>query len=62
MRLLYLKKILHEDEESQLLKFFLLQLEFPTKGDWASTILVDLKELGISKSLEEIKLMKKQPV
>ena len=57
MRLLYLKKILHEDEDSQLLKFFQLQLEFPTKGDWASTSLADLKELNISKSLEEIKLM-----
>ena len=57
MRLLYLKKILHEDEDSQLLKFFQLQLEFPTKGDWASTSLADLKELNISNSLEEIKLM-----
>ena len=57
MRLLYLKKILHEDEDSQLLKFFQLQVKFPTKGDWASTSLADLKELNISKSLEEIKLM-----
>ena len=29
---------------------------FP-KGDWASTSLVDLKELRISKSLEEMKLI-----
>ena len=33
MRLLYLKKILHENEESLLFKFFKLQLELPTKGD-----------------------------
>ena len=58
MRLLYLKKILHENEESLLFKFFKLQLELPTKGDWASTIIEDLKELGISESLEQIKLMK----
>ena len=42
---------------SQLLKFFLLQLEFPTKGNWASASLVDLIELRIYKCLEDIKLM-----
>ena len=57
MRLLYLKKILHENEESLLFKFFKLQLELPTKGDWASTCIQDLKELGISESLDQIKLM-----
>ena len=44
MRLLYLKKLFHEDENSQFLKLFLLQLEFLTRGIWASTIMVDLKE------------------
>ena len=57
MRLLFLKKILHEDGESLLSRFFYLQLESPTKGDWGSTCTKDLKELHISKSLEEIKLM-----
>ena len=57
MRLLFLKKILHEDEESLLKRFFYLQLESPTKGDWGSTCNKDLKELNISESLEEIKIM-----
>ena len=47
MRLLYLKKILHKNEENLLFKFFKLQLELPTKEDWASTCIQDLKELGI---------------
>ena len=59
MRLLYLKYILEEDESSLLSKFFKLQLEFPTKGDWASTCKNDLKELEIQESLEEIRLMTK---
>ena len=56
---LYLKYILEEDESSLLSKFFKLQLEFPTKGDWASTCKNDLKELEIQESLEEIRLMTK---
>ena len=59
MRLLYLKYILEEEDTSLLSKFFKLQLEFPTKGDWASTCLNDLKELNIHNSLEEIKFMSK---
>ena len=59
MRLLYLKYILEEDDTSLLSKFFKLQLEFPTKGDWATTCMNDLKELNILNSLEEIKLMSK---
>ena len=59
MRLLYLKYILEEDDSSLLNKFFKLQLDFPTKGDWASTCMNDMKELNIHKSLEEIKLMSK---
>ena len=55
MRLLFLQYILQQDEESLLKRFFLLQLELPTKGDWASTCLKDLKELKIDLSLEDIK-------
>ena len=43
MRLLYLKYILHEEETSLLYKFFNLQLDMPTKGDWVSTCLNDPK-------------------
>ena len=45
MRMLYLKYLLHEKQTSLLYKFFTLQLEQPTKGDWGSTCLNDLKEL-----------------
>ena len=58
MRLLFLKQILHEDEESLTYKVFKLQLEYPTRGDWASSCLTDLQELKVEKSLSQIKLMK----
>ena len=59
MRLLYLKYILEENEESLLRKFLQLQMEEPTKGDWASTCLEDLQQLEIVESLDEIKKMSK---
>ena len=59
MRMLYLKYILHEKQTSLLYKFFTLQLEQPTKGDWVSTCMEDLKELRISQTFDEIKLMSK---
>ena len=57
MRCLYLKYILSQDEDSLLFKFFKLQEEQSSKGDWVSTVLADLKELRIEKSLDEIKQM-----
>ena len=60
MRLLYLKYILLQDEESLISKFLQLQLEQPTKGDWASTCLYDLKELQMNLTLEDIKLISEQ--
>ena len=59
LRLLYLKYILDQNEDSKLKKFFNLQLEKPSRGDWASTCLNDLKELELEYSLEEIRLMTK---
>ena len=59
IRLLYLKYILEQDEESKLKKFFNLQIEKPSRGDWASTCLNDLKQLNLTLSMEEIKLMSK---
>ena len=57
MKLLYLKHILSENEGSMIRKFFHLQLEMPTKGDWASSCLKDIKDLNLSISLKEIQLM-----
>ena len=51
--------ILQETSESRIQKFFLLQLKEPTRGDWASSCLKDLKDLEIKISLEEIKILTK---
>ena len=59
MRLLFFKYILQQSEESVLKKFFNLQFEQKTKGDWVSTCLNDLKDLGVNETLEEIKNMNK---
>ena len=60
LRLLYLKNILQQDPSSMLFKFFQLQVENPTKGDWVSACLKDLKDLRINESFEEIKKMSKE--
>ena len=36
-----------------------LQIENPTRGDWASTCKKDLKELNLNFSLDDIKYMSK---
>ena len=59
MRLLFLKYILDQEEESILKKFLNLQFKEPVRRDWASTVMNDLKELEITLSLEEIKNMTK---
>ena len=52
-----LQCILTEKEDSIVRKFFQLQIEMPTKGDWASSCLQDLRYLEIFSSLEEIEKM-----
>ena len=59
LRLLYLKNILQQNPSSMIHKFFQLQLENPTRGDWVSTCFKDLQQLEIYESFEEIKSMKK---
>ena len=59
MRILYLKYILDQEDDSILKKFLNLQFEKPVRRDWASTVVCDLKELEINLSLEEIKNMTK---
>ena len=58
-RLLYLQYILQQNEESSLSKFFKAQLESPTRNDWASTCIDDLKQLEIYESFEDIQKMSK---
>ena len=57
MRCLFLKQILEQNENSQIYKFFQLQLKNPVKSDWVSTCLSDLSKLEIKETLEEIKNM-----
>ena len=59
MRLLYLKYILDQDEDSTLKKFLNLQFKHPVRGDWASTVMNDIEEFEITLSLEEIKNLTK---
>jgi hypothetical protein len=59
MRILYLKYILDQDDESSLKKFFNIQFQHPVRGPLASTVLKDLEEFEITISLEEIKNLTK---
>ena len=58
-RLMYLQYILHQSDESSLSQFFKLQIESPTRGDWASRIIQDLKDWEIFENFEAIKVMSK---
>ena len=58
-RLLFLKAILEEKSESLILRFLTLQFENPTKGDWASSCMQDLKDLELNLSITEIKEISK---
>ena len=59
IRLLFLQYILQESPESQLYRFLQLQIESPTKGDWATSCIQDLKELDLELSFDDIKALKK---
>ena len=45
MRLVFMKYILEQDEAGMMNKIFILQLRQPTRGDWASTCIHNLKQL-----------------
>ena len=47
LRMLFLKSILDENEQSMVGNFFKLQLDQPVKGDWVSTVRKNLKEMNI---------------
>jgi hypothetical protein len=57
LRLFFMKYILSQEENSLIYKFFNLQIQQPSKNDWASTCVTNLKQLDIKLTLEEIKLM-----
>ena len=58
-RLMFLKSILNENESSRLAQFVKLQFDERKKGDWIVSCIEDLKELGFTGSLEEIKELKR---
>ena len=58
-RCLFLKDILNENSESMIFRFIMVQHKHPTRGDWVSSCLNDLRYLNINLSLEEIQLMRK---
>ena len=60
IRLLFLKNILNEKEDSMLLNVVKLQLNQSSKGDWMSTCLKDFKALNIIESLEKNKKYDKE--
>ena len=57
LRLYFMKTILEQDSSSRILKFLNLQLQNPSKTDWVSTCMNDLKDLNINLTLKEIKDM-----
>ena len=59
LRLLYLKYILEQPEESLVKKFFDLQKNNPTRGDWVTSTNEDMRKLDINLSYQEIKDMTK---
>ena len=58
-RCLFLKDILNKNPDSMIYKFIMTQLKNPTRGDWVSSCLKDLKYLNINLKIEEIRSMKK---
>ena len=58
-RLLFLQYILQENSDSQICKFLKLQIEKPTRGDWASSCQKDLKDFKIEISFDEIRTLTK---
>ena len=59
-RLMFLDYILHEDEESLIMRFFKAQEESPCKDDWYLTVTEDLEYLEIYLTFEHIKSASRQ--
>ena len=55
-RMNFLWYILNEEDNSLIKTFFMAQYENPSKGDWVSQIQIDLIELGINYTFDQITL------
>ena len=58
-KLLFLKYILEENPKSMIFHFLNLQFENPTRGDWASGCMKDLKDLDLEMSVADIRKITK---
>ena len=58
-RVNYLHYLLIKEQTEMLSKFFWAQFRNPLKGDWALTVLDDLKDFGITTDLEQISTLSK---
>ena len=54
-RVNYLHYLANQNENEMLYKAFMSQWKYPVKDDWTEEVKLNLKELGIDLSLEEIK-------
>ena len=59
-RLLYLKYILMQKENSRIHQFFKAQQNKPEKNDWGFTCEKNIEDLNLNITFEEIKAMKDQ--
>ena len=57
IRLYFLKDILNQEEDSLMFKFLQLQIQNPSKCDWASSCKENLKDLDLELSFDEIRTM-----
>ena len=60
LRMLFLKSILDENEQSMVAKFFKLQLQQPIQRDWITTFRKNLKEMNSGLTWNKIKIILKQ--
>ena len=54
-RMMFLHYILNQKENSLIFKFFKAQLENPVKGDWCEMVNLDLREINLQLSMDEIR-------
>ena len=59
-RIMFLHYILNQSENSLLFKFFNAQLENPVKGDWSEQVLLDISEIDLQLTMQEIKNLSKE--
>ena len=59
-RIMFLQTILQESETSLMHRFFKAQLSKPTKGDWCQAVLKSIRDLDLTLTFSQVKVMKKE--